>query len=356
MQESLTKMYRVETKRPFGNTQLQVPPIIFGTSCLGNLYQALPYETKRDMVREWFQYVEPPVVLDTAGKYGAGMALEMMGQTFKDLRVSSAEVLISNKLGWKRIPLKGREPTFEPGAWKDIPHDAEQAISYEGILACWEQGCQLLGADYIPQIVSLHDPDEYLAAATDDNDRKWRLQQIVQAYDGLHELKRSGQVKAVGVGAKDWKVIRELTEAVSLDWIMLACSLTIHTHPPDLLQFVEQLRLQNVAVINSAVFNAGFLIGGSYFDYRIPDAKREPELFRWRARFLALCEQYQVMPSVACVGFGLSPPGVVSVALNSSKPQRVKANVDSVTAHVPPAFWTALKAHALVSPDYPYLG
>ena len=31
---------------PLGQTGVRVPPIVFGTSCLGNLYEALPAETK----------------------------------------------------------------------------------------------------------------------------------------------------------------------------------------------------------------------------------------------------------------------------------------------------------------------
>ncbi|MHC4214098.1 MAG: aldo/keto reductase, partial [Planctomycetota bacterium] len=65
----------IEQKKQLGKTNLRVPPIIFGTSCLGNLYQELPYKTKLQIVSEWFRNVKPPVVVDTAGKYGAGLAL-----------------------------------------------------------------------------------------------------------------------------------------------------------------------------------------------------------------------------------------------------------------------------------------
>ena len=47
-----------------GRTGIKVPPIIFGTSALGNLYQALPPQTKLDIVKEMFQHVEKPVALD----------------------------------------------------------------------------------------------------------------------------------------------------------------------------------------------------------------------------------------------------------------------------------------------------
>jgi len=333
-----------------------VPPIIFGTSCLGNLYQELAYESKVAIASEWFKYIEPAVVLDSAGKYGAGLALEVIGTALGELAVKPDEVIVSNKLGWKRVALKGQEPTFEPGAWKGINHDAEQAISYDGILQCWRQGNELLGPEYKPQIVSVHDPDEYLASAADEQERRKLMGQVIESYKALHELKAAGEVKAVGVGAKNWKVIREIADAVRLDWVMFACSLTLYNHPPELLSFIEELRRSHIGIINSAVFNAGFLVGGTYFDYRKPESQKQPELFAWRKRFLRLCIDYSVRPDVACIQFGLSAPGVLAIAVNTSKPHRIRENVEAVSSHVPDEFWAAMKDQGLIARDYPYVG
>jgi D-threo-aldose 1-dehydrogenase len=59
-----------------------------------------------------------------------------------------------------RTELKTEEPTFEPVCGKDLKYDAVQKISYEGIIECFHQGNELLGG-YIPQMISVHDPDEY---------------------------------------------------------------------------------------------------------------------------------------------------------------------------------------------------
>jgi D-threo-aldose 1-dehydrogenase len=341
-----------------GQTGLKVPPIIFGTSCLGNLYQALPESTKLETIKEMFRHVDPPVALDSAGKYGAGLALEVIGRSLGKLRIPSEKVVISNKLGWRRVPLQTPEPTFEPGVWADLAYDATQDISYDGILRCWQQGCQLLGEEYAPQLVSVHDPDEYLAQAASDGDRQKRWADIVGAYQALAELKRQGKVKAVGVGAKDWQIIRELAGDVALDWVMFANSLTIYSHPAELLGFMDELNRQGIAIINSAVFNAGFLTGGDYFNYRKLDPNAAPDrpLFQWREKFFNVCRQYEVLPANACVQFGMSPPGVISIALNTSKPERIQDNVASVTAAIPPEFWAALKTAGLIAPDYPYVG
>jgi D-threo-aldose 1-dehydrogenase len=339
-----------------GTTGLKLPRIVFGTSCLGNQYESLADETKLAISRGWFEQVDAPVFLDTAGKYGAGLSLEKIGENLRRLGVAPQRVVISNKLGWKRTPLRTPEPTFEPGVWVDLTHDAEQCISAEGILDCWRQGSELLGSPYSTQMVSVHDPDEYLAAAVSKEDRERRLSHIVEAFRALDELKRSGEVTAVGVGSKDWRVIQQVTDAVALDWVMLANSLTIYRHPRDVVEFVAQLANRGIAVINSAVFHAGFLTGGRYFDYRIVTPAQDGALFAWREKFLTLCRQHDVSPMVACVQFALSPPGVASVSLNTSRPERVRENVAAVEANLPQAFWNDAKRAGLIATEYPHVG
>lgn len=339
-----------------GRTGLALPRVVFGTSCLGNLYTALPEETKLAIVREILRHSPAPVVLDSAGKYGAGLALEVIGRTLRQCGPQPVPPVISNKLGWYRVPLRGPEPTFEPGVWAGIAHDAESRISYEGILQCHEQGNALLGPGCAAGLVSVHDPDEYLAAAGSPAERARRFAEVLGAYRALFELKRSGAVRAVGIGAKDWRVIREIAEHVDLDWVMLACSLTVYSHPPELLDFIARLHARGVGLINSAVFHAGFLTGGDWFDYRRPDPAADRPLFIWRERFLAVCARFGAPPADVCVQFGLAVPGVVAVALNTGKPERIKDNIASAANPLPPELWTALKDAGLLRRDFAYLG
>ena len=138
---------------------------------------------------------------------------------------------------------------------------------------------------------------------------------------------------------------------------MLANSLTVMRHPPELLAFVAELAAKDVAIINSAVFHAGFLVGGKYFDYRVvsPENDADRPLFAWRKSFVALCEAHGVSPMHACVQFGLSVPGVVAVALNTSHADRIRENVAAVSTPVPPQFWASLKEEGLLAKDYPYV-
>ncbi len=139
---------------------------------------------------------------------------------------------------------------------------------------------------------------------------------------------------------------------------MLATSLTVYTHDAKLLSFVQTLSEHNVAVINSAVFNAGFLTGGQFFDYRkITGANPgDAELIAWRERFHELCSRFSVLPAEACVAFGMSPPGIVATALSSVRADRTAQNVNMCNATPPNEFWLAMKESKLLDADYPYLG
>ena len=339
---------------PLGKTGLKIPPIIFGTSSLGNLYRVLSDNTKFDIVNECFKNVRIPV-FDSAGKYGAGLSLESLGKCFHRLNINPEDVIISNKLGWIRTELKTPEPTFEQGAWFGLKHDAIQKISYDGIISCYEQGNELLGEIYKPQLLSVHDPDEYMNQGENPEEKESFFTDILGAYRALSDLRETGKAKAIGIGAKDWKIIKKVAGYVKLDWVMFANSLTIMNHPPDLLAFMDELFKKGVTIINSAVFHGGFLTGSDYFDYKLITPETDGLKFQWRKTFYNLCEKYNISPSVACVNFGMTPPGVAAISLNTSNPGRVKDNVESISAKVPKEFYAEMVKKGLISKDYPYL-
>ena len=76
-----------------------------------------------------------------------------------------------------------------------------------------------------------------------------RMEDIKGAYRALFELKEQGKVKGIGVGSKQWKVIKELYDGgIKLDWVMFANSYTIYTKPPAVLDFINQLHADGVCI------------------------------------------------------------------------------------------------------------
>ena len=334
----------------FGKTGLRVPKLVFGATTLGNLFVAPSNETKQKLIQSWFDHVDSPVAIDTAGKYGAGLSLEVIGRELAAAQIDPKDVIISNKLAWRRVPLTGSEPTFEPGVWIDLKHDAVQDISYDGILRCFEDGKRFLG-EYTQHLVSVHDPDEYLAAATDPGDRKKRLENIVGAYRALVELRDAREVFGVGVGSKTWSIVKELEEYCCFDWVMLANSLTIMHHPPELLDYVQDLADRNIALINSALTHGGFLVGGKFLDYREinVDDPADQRCLQWRDDFQAACEELGQSAFEVAVAFGSAHPAVTSVALSSSRPNRTEQLIDAATRTLPADVWSTLQQRGLIS-------
>jgi len=330
---------------------LTFPEVINGTSGLGNLYTALTDDVKLAIVNEIIKCSHKEVVFDSAGKYGAGLALESLGCCLKILKVDPNKVIISNKLGWLRTELKGEEPTFEPGVWKNLKYDAIQKISYDGILECYEQGNELLNG-YQAKLVSVHDPDEYVAVATGQRNAEERYQDILGAYTALAELKASGKVQAVGIGSKDWKMIEKVNQDVKLDWVMIANSITVHSHPRLLLDFMKKLESQGTTIINSAVFNGGFLTGLDFYNYKAVSEENDKELYQWRNAFYQICEKFNTRPAAACIAFSRAAPGVKSIALNTTNASRVSLNFEMAVTPAPTALWRALAAEGMIDKDY----
>jgi len=118
---------------------------------------------------------------------------------------------------------------------------------------------------------------------------------------------------------------------------MIANSMTIKSHPRSLLDFMKRLKDDGVHIINSAVFHSGYLIGEDYFDYKLIDTE-EPQhkaLAKWREDFFKICAKYNIKPAEACVQFALMAPGVKSIALSTSNPERVRHNIAMGAVRVP---------------------
>jgi len=200
-------------------------------------------------------------------------------------------------------------------------------------------------------MLSVHDPDEYLAAAFDTNDRKRRLNDVVSAYQSLYELRDSGHANAIGIGCKDWRIVLELDRLCRFDWVMLANSYTIMSHPNELIDFMDSLVDRQIPIINSAVLHGGFLSGGKFFDYRAlrVDVASDSSKIAWRERFFHVCQSQGVDPFDVAVAYGLSHRGIRSIALSTSRPERVEALVSAVTKAMPINIWEALVSAGLLT-------
>ena len=85
-------------------------------------------------------------------------------------------------------------------------------------------------------------------------------------------------------------------------------------------------------------------------------------LLRWDRSYMdgekhlrSLCQEHLVPPGDAALYFGLSHPAIISIALNTSKPEKMMRNVEILQKKIPESFWKAMKEKGLMDPDYRYL-
>jgi len=121
-----------------------------------------------------------------------------------------------------------------------------------------------------------------------------------------------------------------------------------------LLDFIDKLNKQHKTIINSAVFNGGFLVGKDFYNYAQVDKSTEAgkKLFAWRLSFFELCNEFNIQPAEACISFGLNIQGVNSIAFSTSRPEKVKENIEMITKEIPTAFWDAMKRKGLLTENF----
>ncbi|MCK4748526.1 MAG: aldo/keto reductase, partial [Bacteroidales bacterium] len=78
-------------------------------------------------------------------------------------------------------------------------------------------------------------------------------------------------------------------------------------------------------------------------------------IYGWREAFNVLCGTHGVNPGDACLHFGLSHPAIVSIALNTSKPEKMNRNVEILQREIPASFWEAIREAGLIDPEYRYV-
>lgn len=70
--------------------------------------------------------------------------------------------------------------------------------------------------------------------------------------------------------------------------------------------------------------------------------------------FWMTCEKFGVTPAEACFNFGFNIEGVVSIALNTTRPNKVQVNVEMVKKEIQDKFWDEIIAEGLIKTRISY--
>ncbi len=316
----------------------------FGASGLGTLTWDVPDDVSdailADAWAQGFRYY------DTSPLYGYGLSELRLGRFLRNQ--PRDQYLLSTKVGRYFVPYK-RGETPDRGGWiRPQPLRPVLDFTYDGFMRSLEQSYNRLGAQTI-DIVYIHDLDRRNLKA--DFDKHYR-ETLDSGFRALDELRRSGDLKAIGAGINEADVAADLISRIDLDVVMLAGRYTL-LEQPGLDDFLPEAMKRGVDVVAVGIFNSGILVkppeaGGNYDYGAAPQA-----IIDKARRIAAVCAEVGVEMPAAAVHFPLAHPAVKAVVVGMSKLKAVKQNFDWYRQQIPPVLWDRLRQEGLLAADTP---
>ena len=325
---------------------LAVTEIGFGTAPIGGFRYQLSDTTAVDAMEALWQAGGRNY--DSSPYYGYGRGEMRLGQFLR--AAERPGVVVSTKIGrvMRRIRPEDDRAALRPNGLEFWP---EFDYSYDGAMRSLEQSYLRLGVPKI-DIVLIHDVDIWTHGSLDAASRRFD-EAMNGAYRALAELRRSGDIKAIGAGINEQAWCRRFIEAGDFDCMMLAGRYTLIDHQPEVSELFDLCREKQVGILLAGTFNSGILASGAgpeaTFDY-----KPAPDTIQDKVRRVQeVCRRHNVGLPAAAIQFVLAEPVIKSAVLGAIHPDEVKANVASYRTPIPGAFWTELKDRGLLAGNLP---
>jgi D-threo-aldose 1-dehydrogenase len=315
-----------------------------GAATLGNLYRPVSDEEARETLEtalgRGIRYI------DTAPFYGFGLSEERVGDSIR----SRSDMVVSSKVGRILRAATQSEMSRQEryGFVSPMPFEPEFDYSRDGVLRSFEASVRRLGR---VDIVYVHDIGRRTHGEADSH---YRQQFLDGGLDALSELRRAGDVSAIGLGVNEIEVCLELMEAADLDVILLAGRYTLLEQGPLDALFPRCLDA-GTSIVVGGPFNSGILAAGAaragnaHFDYGpVPADIRERV-----ARLEAVCSAHDVPLPAAALQFPLGHPVVAAVIPGLANPAEVQASIDFFQFPIPQGLWDDLRSQGLIDERAP---
>ena len=332
------------TRRQIGPGLLDLPTFGFGSAHLGELYGLLPEpQSQATLDAAWDAGVR---YFDTAPWYGRGLAEHRLGAFLRTK--PRAEFQVTTKVG--RTLHRPADPAhFDRAPWTGgLNFAVNFDYTYDGIMRSYEQALQRIALDTVDALV-IHDLD---ADFHGPKQAGYVDQLLSSGINALVELKKSGAIKAFGMGVNNNLALESVAQQVDLDFCLVAMPYTL-LDQASLHRGMAMLQKRGVAVIIGAPFASGILVTGSAGALHYAYGRASPEIQARVRGIEAVCAAHGVALPDAALQFVLAHPIVTSVIPGAASPEQVRQNVASVNAQIPVVFWADLKSQGLIDPDAP---
>ena len=221
--------------------------------------------------------------------------------------------------------------------------------SYDGVMRSVEESLSRLGCASI-DVALIHD----VGALTHGAAAHAAIFETALGggYRALDELRRAGDIAAVGLGVNEWEVCLEAMERGSFDCFLLAGRYTL-LEQGALARLLPACEERGISVIVGGPYNSGILASEPGPDSRYDYAPAGAEILDRARRIAAICRSHRVPLQAAALQFPLLHPAVASVIPGARSKAEVEENAAFVRHPLPPALWEDLKRAGLLAPDAP---
>ena len=326
--------------RRVGRTALEVTTLGLGGATLGgNVPGGVTDSAGRMIVLD--AYDIGIRYFDTAPFYGYGRSEHVMGDELRGRQ----DWVLSTKVG--RVLKPRRKPQDAGESWNN-PHPFEPIFdySYDGVMRSYQDSLQRLGLNRI-DILYIHDVDVF-THGTDDQQGKMFRTAMKEAYRALDELRRAGDIKAIGLGVNEAKPVADSLEYGQWDVFLLAGRYTLLEQAP-LKTLLPALQKHGASVVIGGPFNSGILVGGTTWNYQ----KAPPDVVKRAKGLAAVCAAHNVPLAAAALAFPLAHPVVASVIPGPRSAEELNQIVEWWQTRIPPSLWSDLKSEGLLDAAAP---
>lgn len=314
---------------------MNLPKLGLGCAALGGLYEKVPEAQALSMLDMGLE--AGLTYFDTAPFYGFGRSETVVGRG-----LAGRDVRLSTKVG--RVLEPGA--LADPGAmgWPDaLPYHPVFDYSYDGIMRSFEDSCQRLGRT--PDILYIHDIGEMTHGAGHPALFKTAMD---GGYKALDELRRAGDVAAIGIGVNETAVLDAALDHGAWDLFLLAGRYTLLEQEP-LDNFFPKCAAAGTRIVVGGPFNSGILVGGTTFNYE--DA---PADIVARVNGLSkICAAHNVPLAAAALAFPAAHEVVASVIPGPRSAAELEQILGWAATPIPTALWDDLKSAKLLAEHAP---
>jgi len=208
--------------RQIGKTSLQVTELGIGCAAMAGNHRPVDDVDIEGAIEEGLK--QNIRFVDTAPFYGFGRSEHYLGRGLRHLD----EYVLSTKAGRLLAPGFTKEPVAAewPGSF---PFHPVYDYSYDGVMRSYEDSLQRMGVSRI-DILLLHDIGAMQHGV--EANKPLFADAMSGGYKALDELRRSGDIKAIGLGVNEREVCIEAMEHGYWDTFLLAGRYTLLEQQP----------------------------------------------------------------------------------------------------------------------------